>query len=113
MYYEKLGVSTILKLWEESGLREALGDNPNVQSVVIYRLYTADDLKHAFKGAAMKLKNGGIRQQSELTLLESVCRYATGIAKRRHEDTLAVQAEMDAAEAQYRAEENANDRISI
>jgi hypothetical protein len=98
MPYGAVSVAKILSLWKESGLHEALGENPNALSVRIYRLYTAEDLKHAFKCTKQKLDEGSIEKRDG-TLLESACRYATGIAKRCNGELKTIQAEIDLAEA--------------
>lgn len=109
MQYQTVGVATILNLWKESGLRDALGDNPNALSVRIYRLYTLEDLRHAFKCTKQKLEEGSIEKRDG-TLLESACRYATGVAKRCNGELKAIQAEMDLAEGTPKKESAEEER---
>jgi hypothetical protein len=94
----KTEVPTMLKLWKDSGLHEVLQGYPKATAVRYFKNYTAEVLEGAFKYTMSALKEGRL-QKRDATLMESACKYATGVARRNSEDLEVIQKEIDKAQA--------------
>lgn len=93
-----IDISMLLKIWKDAGLYEVLQGYPNAVAVRYLKNYTPEVLRESFTATMSALKEGRL-QKRDVTLLESACRYATGVAKNNTSTLDAIQKEIDRAVA--------------
>ena len=99
--YQEANINEILNLWDEMGLHASFNDYPNPYSVQIWRNFSLDELKGALL-IFIKTRDAGKIRTSE-NILESSCRYITGIMRNRREGIRNIQAAIDARESEQAA----------